>query len=853
MADGLIIPALKKDDNGQFILPDGCIAVGCSADGYRHYKYNYCKVDDVRFLSREAPFNEVILEGYPNHPYLDIEWYGNEMEPLMVMETIYDGVRSVIDDMCILEHITNENITFYTTCCSRDYTKSNGQIEFKHSYHVLINCPFYFKGAKDTKPFAIKVIERLKERDIDEQIINAVDMSVYDKNKKMRLIENKKSDIDTKKFKAVNPSTLEEIEKTHEFDYKKYYITYLSKEQLEQKTYKKLVESVPLRQKTIVGRDNESVYNIHVLTEDFVKSLYPKWDVRLKRDGDTPMGGLISRKEVCPIHGKVHASQNLGYYVSKDNLYIKCFSPHPPVEEIEHPMPIFPEIYLEKFAYTTNLQIKKEYIIKFLYGSSTDCGRAFYMMLGSVLLYNKTEFLCWNGHSYIRQSKEEIKDNVIHMFTKLSERITSFIYREFPEEEAKKMAPMMVKKGFKHLFFDSLDDYASNCAFRYNELETKEHDVLLQMRDKVIKRNPNFVVTTQIDLESFHKSYILDNINDCFLFEKPSRDILVQNYIDREFQWTPDPRDKVIRFLSEIHSNKRVPDFNTMYVLLYGLGCGIYRRPPKKAFLLYGKRGNNGKSTLFSLLKAMLGKEQVGTMSNDMLAKPAETSPGIVKNKDKSILICPDLPDGYKLQNTQIKQFISGGHDSFEARTLFSFPIEFTPKFTIFINCNKLPDFDVTDNAMVRRLCILPYNQSFEYCEDMKPDEDFLIDEPFIKDIENNYLDDFLTMIIVITEVLHSQTLGNGPKDSKRTTDAMNNIINSNPVCVFKENEIETCEGAEIPVTELKRVLAEYCLYHKIPRGDLLEQAVMKQYTMGINSEGVSVYKDVRFKVKNSQ
>lgn len=842
-------------------IPEGYYAVGSHKKHNKLYRSAYCKLEVIKTLRHPSGFGETLVTGKPNKPYFDIDWYGTSLDPKVVLSTILESIHNVLNELIVKHNTQSNDIIIRASECSRDYTKKDGTVVYKNSFHLVINCPFYFQGGKPSIYMATLVVKDLESRGVDKEIIKAIDFEVYSDKRLMRLVFNGKDLNDTKPLWPVDPYTtkrldwpidpvtLESLDDTGmDVDETEYYITYIPTEKLENMTLLKPEEQVKGRPMSTPNRDNTNGYNKQTYVRDYVQKLFPEWKIRPKPD-QCPMGNIESRKEVCPIHGYVHNSQNLHYIQVKNKIIIKCHSKKVGLrDQIVKPIPEPYDIYLEKFDTTTTLLIHLDHIKTLVGGKDSAWAEVFYKLICSVIVFRSDKInLVWNGHVYEPLTMTEVKFILNESLANLHSDAKKMIFNIEDENERKILLKKWNGICLNVLFERGLSTTISKCNTRWNELQetATKFDGIIQCHDKIVKVNPEYRPSNQIDINDFHIAYIEDASN-CVVLDEPSRDMYVKNYTQRKIKLTNiDPEGLVMKFLMDIHMNEGTPDFHTMYNLIFALFLGISRRPPKEAYFLYGKMGNNGKSTLFEFIEMALG-QLVGSMTSDMFCKPNQTSPGIVQNKDKSILLCADLPDGYQLEDTQIKQFVSGGKDSANVRDLYAPPESFRPQFTIFINCNNLPKYNIFDKSMDRRVCIMVYDQMFVDDAEMKPGY-LPIDEPFIDNIKNNYMDDFLSLIVLLGKKIDFQTNGKGFLKSKRSKDAKDVLVATNPSNIFHLEFIKEEIGSYILVSDLKTRITEFCSQNKIKKTEIDINMVMRSHAIDV-VDGQTIYKDVTFK-----
>jgi putative DNA primase/helicase len=142
-------------------------------------------------------------------------------------------------------------------------------------------------------------------------------------------------------------------------------------------------------------------------------------------------------------------------------------------------------------------------------------------------------------------------------------------------------------------------------------------------------------------------------------------------------------------------------------------GCVATGYPVEQLFLLHGST-NNGKSSFLETILDVMGT--YGVVIDQKLLQPnannnAEApSPALATLRGRRVAVVGDWNENARLSEVAVKRLASG--DKITARPLNSSPIEFNPTHTILIRTNSLPQVDMGDAAIVRRLVILPWTKN---------------------------------------------------------------------------------------------------------------------------------------------
>ncbi len=177
---------------------------------------------------------------------------------------------------------------------------------------------------------------------------------------------------------------------------------------------------------------------------------------------------------------------------------------------------------------------------------------------------------------------------------------------------------------------------------------------------------------------------------------------------------TPCPRFE--RFLQEIFEDK--PDRDALIDFLQRLlGYGITGVTTTHIFpILYGLQGRNGKDTLLSILKAVLGP-LVGAVSNDVFLvrdknrTEGAATPHLVDLQGKRLAWGSEPKEGDRLNIAQIKLLTGAGEVS--TRQIHGHQYSFTPTHKLLLMTNYKPHADARDDAFWPRACLIEFNMRF--------------------------------------------------------------------------------------------------------------------------------------------
>ena len=124
--------------------------------------------------------------------------------------------------------------------------------------------------------------------------------------------------------------------------------------------------------------------------------------------------------------------------------------------------------------------------------------------------------------------------------------------------------------------------------------------------------------------------------------------------------------------------------------------------------------GCNGKTTTVEIVKRILG-DLASSAAFDTFAKvAADRGPrnDLARLHGARMVVASESGEGRQLDETTVKQLTGG--DTVAARFLYGEHFEFVPTFKLWVVTNHRPRVDGEDDAIWRRLRLIPFEQSFE-------------------------------------------------------------------------------------------------------------------------------------------
>lgn len=138
--------------------------------------------------------------------------------------------------------------------------------------------------------------------------------------------------------------------------------------------------------------------------------------------------------------------------------------------------------------------------------------------------------------------------------------------------------------------------------------------------------------------------------------------------------------------------------------------------------------GSNGKSTLFSIMKAVLGDYCTSVNPDILMSKVNyEQQIAIAQIKGKRLVIGQETESGQVLSTASVKRMVSS--DTMIGRVLNHGYIEFEPTHSTLLATNHLPTVKDNDEGTWRRLTVIPFNATINREEMITNFQDVLIAE----------------------------------------------------------------------------------------------------------------------------
>lgn|SRR3990167_1131148 len=223
--------------------------------------------------------------------------------------------------------------------------------------------------------------------------------------------------------------------------------------------------------------------------------------------------------------------------------------------------------------------------------------------------------------------------------------------------------------------------------------------------------------------------------------------------------------------------------------------CLIDDYPIQKAFMLTGE-GENGKSTLLSLLQAFLGKDNC---SNVGLVDITENRFAGAQIYGKKANIYPDLPDR-ELKETGKFKMLTGG-DTIMVERKFGHPFNFVNTAKLIFSTNKIPASTDDTNAFFRRWIIINFPKVFD---GSNRDPDILSKLT----VEEELSGLFNVCMLALDKIMHQKKFSYNASTSQIRDQY---VRLSDPVKAFVLDRVMPNMDTETPKDEIYNAYLQYC------------------------------------------
>ena len=189
------------------------------------------------------------------------------------------------------------------------------------------------------------------------------------------------------------------------------------------------------------------------------------------------------------------------------------------------------------------------------------------------------------------------------------------------------------------------------------------------------------------------------------------------------FRYDPQAKcPQFLKFLNRIMGGhpdaSAAQDTDVREVISYlqlAFGCAATGKPEKVLFVLFGKKGNNGKTTLIEIIRDALGdKEYAGQVQvESLMARSKEALSSNAVNTDLADLqgcrfvSSSEVEEGQRLCLSRVKYLTGLGQ--LKARRMREDMITFSPTHKLFLDCNHKPVITDAHDAVWNRVKCIPF------------------------------------------------------------------------------------------------------------------------------------------------
>lgn len=224
----------------------------------------------------------------------------------------------------------------------------------------------------------------------------------------------------------------------------------------------------------------------------------------------------------------------------------------------------------------------------------------------------------------------------------------------------------------------------------------------------------------------------------------------------------------IMRFLHEIISKEDVE------LLLDFMAYCLWRYHKYHLWMLFNGGGQNGKSTLLTLLEIFFGYNNVSGESLERLLNERFAPANLYQ---KLVNVDADISGGILMRSVgKLKKLT--GNDEFPAEFKFGQPFKFRNYAKLIFSCNEIPECDDKSDAFFRRLIIINFIQQFLGAKE----DPNLIDKLTTEQELSGLLYELLTRL---PRVLQKGVRPTTNESMKKTHDKY--VMASNPIELFIE------------------------------------------------------------------
>jgi len=214
-------------------------------------------------------------------------------------------------------------------------------------------------------------------------------------------------------------------------------------------------------------------------------------------------------------------------------------------------------------------------------------------------------------------------------------------------------------------------------------------------------------------------------------------------------QSNPEIRRDLLKILRTFWDDDAMVEY-----MLWSIALSLYGKNLRGLYFLWTGKGGNGKGLLIELIKHAFGDFFIDVPMNVLtqVSNEKDEKNNYIKNtRGKRFFNSQEARDGAVFNGETLKS-LSGGSDTITTRGIFEKPVSFVPAFTMHLCVNSVPLTTGFGDSIKRRCVVVPFPFQFKEDHTYDPNDKFHRKQDItIKDKKFNqsaYRDEFMLMLI---------------------------------------------------------------------------------------------------------
>ncbi|KAJ3082128.1 hypothetical protein HK102_001893 [Quaeritorhiza haematococci] len=304
------------------------------------------------------------------------------------------------------------------------------------------------------------------------------------------------------------------------------------------------------------------------------------------------------------------------------------------------------------------------------------------------------------------------------------------------------------------------------------------------------------------------------------LFREGRPEDNISKSVGYDYKECPDHRAEVKDFFAKLFPDQELRE----YVFQYLASClSGYTRDQ---MIIFGHgSGRNGKSKLLALMKETLGPDYASTTDKGVVIGQHRPDTNAVTHalnmlKGKRFAYISETVEGSKINESAFKTM--SGEDDMFSRELYKEGKVTKPEFKLFLVCNHLPQFNAADEAMVRRIRVIPFVSQFVHPEELVGNP-----RPHVFPVDTS-LDDtklrswrMALMGLLLEKYPEYKRLGIARKPALVAAMTKGYLVDNDPAKAYLQMECERVAVEEsqhwVPPREFYRIFQTWCTENGFP------------------------------------